>query len=245
MKFRGLYVLFACMAAGLHVVQATPVIGTTEAWNSGTFAASGWANQPGAFGGAQAVDADAIGAQRAVRVMFGDQGAGPYSPEDEKIYATASAQGGNFLGDYTIGNLAVNFKFYADDYTTIDNNTLALYFHSSIGNRTWKFSLNSPALIDTWYDYTVPMGWGGWTSPGAGQADFNADLADVDQLGVWVYRSGDLPAQQYGIDDFGLGLFVPEPSTYAMLAFTFLTLGLTLRRKQLWSLAPALMLKRK
>ncbi|OGV67816.1 MAG: hypothetical protein A2283_22450 [Lentisphaerae bacterium RIFOXYA12_FULL_48_11] len=233
-------VLLMCLLFYLRPVYGVPVIGTTETWDSGTFAASGWANQPGSppSGGAQAVTTDSIGPETAVRIMFGDQGAGPYDFEDEKIYATASAQGGNFLGDFNAvdSDIQVNFSFYADDYTTA-NNTLAMFFYSSTGNRTWKYSLSGPALIDTWYDYAVPMVWsGGWTSPGAGQTEFLADLSDVDQLGIWVYRSADLPAQNYWLDDFSFGLLVPEPSTYAMLAFTFLTMALTLRRKQFLSL---------
>ncbi len=230
---RCVFLMFLVLCA--RNVNGTPVIGTTETWDSGTFADSGWTHQPGTpfSGGAQTVDTGSIGSETAVRIMFGDQGFGPYEFEDEKIYATETAQGGNFLGDFSAQNISVNFRFYADDYTTPDS-TLALFFYSSTGNRLWTYSLDGPATIDAWYDYDVGMAWaGGWTSPGAGQTEFMADLADVDQLGIWVFRTADLPAQTYGLDDFGFSLLVPEPSTYALLAFTLLTLALTLRRRQL------------
>ena len=236
-------VLLISLLFCIRPAHGIPVIGTTETWDSGTFADSGWVHQPGSppSGGAQSVETASIGGEQAVQIMFGDQGEGPYSFEDEKLYTT----GAGFTGDYSYTNIQVNFRFYAEDYTT-PNNTLAFFFYSSTGNRAWKLSLSGPALTNTWYDYAVPMLWaGGWTSPGAGQAEFLTDIADVDQIGIWVYRSADLPVQRYGLDTFSLGVYVPEPSTYVMLVFTFLTLALTLRRREFFSLVAVRMLRQR
>jgi hypothetical protein len=232
---------------GWMSVVGAPTLGT-ETWDVPGNSLNGWLYSVGTppGGGASTVDVGGIGATgAAVRVTFGSQGFP--ANEDEKVFASTNSSGGIFAGNQSYAGLSyyVSFKFYADDFTTASN-TLALFFYSETSGRTWKYALDGPASINHWYDYiNLPMSWSAnWSSPGFGQAQFNADIADVDQLGVWVYRSADTDQQTYGIDSFRLGVFqIPEPSTYAILAFTLLTLGLTLRRKQLISVAPIRELK--
>jgi hypothetical protein len=221
------------ISACIGTAFGAPTIGVSETWDTGNL--NGWLYETGTppGGGATNVDVGAIGGHpNAVRVMFADQGGIP-SPEDEKIYAIDTSSGGAFAGNanYTIGMMGIRFNFYADDYTTASD-TLSLFFYSSTSNRVWQYSLSGPATVGTWVTYNVPMYWTGtgWSSPGAGQTDFNFDLQDVDQIGVWVRRSADTGAQEYGIDDFTLP--IPEPGTYAMLAVTLSSLYATLRRRR-------------
>ena len=204
---------------------------TPETWDTAGDL-NGWTFAVGTppNGGASSVDAAAIGGHTAARISFAAQGFA--APEDEKFYAVEGSSSDHFAGNenYTLSDYGVRFSFYADDYTT-PAETLSVFFYSGTSGRTWQYGLSGPAAIDTWYTYGVPMSWdANWTSAGFGQTEFNADLADVDQLGIWVARSSNLGAQSYGLDDFEV--YVPEPGTWAMLAFTLLSLGLTLRRMQ-------------
>lgn len=223
--------VLAALFFGLSSASGVPTVGT-ETWDVPGGNLNGWTYAVGSppGGGAQTVDVGALGGHaNAVRVLFGDQGAGPSSPEDEKIFANS----GNFAGnqDYTVSSAGgVTFSFYAQDYTT-PLDTVALFFYSGTSGRTWRYSLAGPATVGAWINYSAPMSWtANWTSPTFGQAEFTADLADVDQIGIWVNRSADTGAQTYALDDFGL--IAPEPSTYVILGFTLLTLAITLRRKQ-------------
>jgi len=229
----------------IPLVHGVPTLNTTETWNNPDGSLSNWTYAVGSppGGGASSVAVDSIGGQTAVHVTFAAQGSP--AAEDEKIYAVAGSSGPTavFAGDQSYvppgeGYLLANFSFYADDYTT-PADTLAFFFYSSTGNRTWKYSLPGPATIDNWATYNVPIQWSAsWTTPGGTEAMFNSDMTDVDQIGIWVYRASNLPAQNYGLDDFEITWQVPEPSTYVMLAFTLLTLGITLRKKQIFSFQP-------
>jgi hypothetical protein len=213
-------------------VMGAITIYTPETWNTpGDL--NGWTYAVGTppNGGASSVNVvDPIGGHSAVRIAFAAQGFA--APEDEKVYAVEGSSSDRFAGNenYALRNdYGIRFNFYADDYTT-PSDTLSAFFYSGTSGRTWQYAFNGPATIDTWYNYVAPMSYNAnWFSVGAGEAEFNTDLADVDQLGIWVMRSSDLGAQSYGLDDFEV--FVPEPETWAILAFTLLTLGITLRRK--------------
>lgn len=228
----------------LPFTYGAPTINTPETWDTpGNL--EGWTYAVGSppLGGASAVGVDGTmgGTPAALHVTFAAQGVP--APEDEKIYAVAASSGGIFAGNQSYvpageGSYYATFNFYADDYTT-PANTLKFFFESDTSGRVWTYSLSGPAAIDSWYSYTVPISYSAsWLSPGFGAAEFAADMLDVDQIGIWVYRASNTGAQNYGLDDFEVGFQIPEPSTYVILAFTLLTLGLTLRRKQILSFQP-------
>src|SRR3989339_1151809 len=171
-----LIVVLSCVFCAGGRALGTPTIGAVETWDGGTL--NGWSFDPILPSGtASSVDVGSIGGHdNAVRVMFGDQGGIPEF-EEERVFATDAASSGNFTGDYSAGGFFATFKFYADDYTTASD-TLSFFLHSGTSGRTWKYSLDGPATIDTWYSYYVPIGWSAnWSSVGAGESEFNADLA--------------------------------------------------------------------
>jgi len=227
---------FVCLLT-LATANAVPVINTPETFNSGL---NGWQYTVMDPGNPTAtVTSAVIGSHtNALYVSFKEQSEAMVPPT-ELVHAFADTNS-VFTGDYRpatieqsygVQNLGAAFKFYSGD--SFDGG-LALFFHSSISGNEWRYGLSVPATLDTWYTYAVPIAWssdGAWNSGGLGETEFLTDLASVDQIGILVQRSFDTAPENYGLDDFQL--YVPEPSTYAMLAFTFLTLGLTMRRKKL------------
>jgi hypothetical protein len=80
---------------------------------------------------------------------------------------------------------------------------------------------------DVWVEFDF---WASNVAPGATEAQYLADLASIDWIGVYIYRNtADL--QIYGIDDFKL--MIPEPAEYLVLALALATTGLSLHRKRL------------
>ncbi|MDD4869646.1 MAG: hypothetical protein PHR77_03730 [Kiritimatiellae bacterium] len=110
--------------------------------------------------------------------------------KDGGIFAGIDLSGSIFTGNqnYAGFNYFVSFRFYADNFVTVSN-TLALFFYNETSDRTWRYKLDGPSVIDAWSYYNLPVSWStNWSSPGFGRAEFNTDIADVDQLGIWVFR---------------------------------------------------------
>lgn len=133
----------------------------------------------------------------------------------------------------------VLLDFYAGGTTgggTVDYpSALELYFLTQEGpdEYYWRYTIDVSSLSSGWNELTVAVDGYGWYVPGDPTKtfnDFKIDVYDVDEVGLLLtYQSW--AGQVYGIDDFTLGYAVPEPSTYAVLAFAFLSVGFTFRRK--------------
>lgn len=156
--------------------------------------------------------------------------------------------GGTFAGDYTAGGLAVDgvrgisFDFYNPAATEI--NGLQIYLIAASGN-VWLHPLvNDIVTGGAWGNYganldedSLNAGTGEWfTTAGDDLATWQADLATITGIGFRMYYVNNTANQIYGIDNIIIQddpyiLLVPEPQTYAMLGFAFLSLGVTFRRK--------------
>jgi hypothetical protein len=158
--------------------------------------------------------------------------------------------GGVFAGDYRStanggGGLAANgingisFNFYNPAATAIPE--LSVYLVA--GGNTWYHALTTVDTTGGWGNYganlsydSLNAGTGNWfTLAGDNLATWQSDLANVTGMGFRMLY--DTSANQiYGLDDIIIQddpyiLLVPEPQTYAMLGFAFLSLGVTFRRR--------------
>lgn len=200
---------------------AVPTLYAPATFESGT---EGWYSS-----GDVSISQGLLGGENALILNFGAQGVP--QPEEGLAYAGSGSSFDRFVGDYSgIGNdLLVQFRFYAESYQP---SGLALYFHSDTSGRTWVYNLGLPT-VGVWAGYSVGMGsMGGWaredlTPPDS--ADFLADLADVDWIGLYVIRNPNTSSQNYGLDDFQLA--VPEPQTICLLLAAMMSLGFTFRSK--------------
>ena len=183
------------------------------------------ANPPpaGAYG---TVTNGAVGGRTGLSITGG---AASESPKEDMIYTDTHVAGDkdytDFMGDG--GGVAwLSFRFYAPQRP----GGLSVYFYSSTSGTYWYFDIDA-AL--GWNRYDVGFGDGtGWWKEGAGT--FASDLQDVDELGLALtYRFND-GSQVFGLDD--VALHTPEPGTYAVLAFVFVSLGITFRKKLAGSL---------
>ncbi len=157
-----------------------------------------------------------------------------------------------FAGDYTAGGLAVDgvkgisFDFYNPAATMIPE--LSVYLIAN--GRTWYHALTTVTNTAAgWGTYganlssdTLNAGTGEWfTLGGDNLFTWTTDLASVTGIGFRMLY--DTTANQtYGFDDISIMdnpyyTMVPEPQTYAMLGFAFLSMGVTFRRKLEASLA--------
>jgi hypothetical protein len=225
-----------CILLLAGAVSAFPVFGaiqldTPETFDTGLL--DGWT----AIGDASPAASEAsVGGQTAVSIQFAAQGI-PF-PDQERVYAQAAttpnfAPNEDYYSQYmTIGGqLYAQFQFYSDTYLP---DSLSLFFYSDVSGtgRTWAQNVSVSSL--GWQNYSVLLNWSptAWVPDGGyGYTEFNQDIMNVDRIGVWVFRNDSMNAQLYGFDNFQLHYVVPEPETYAMLAFALLSLGYTFRRR--------------
>ena len=159
---------------------------------------------------------------------------------------------GTFAGDYTAGGLAANgikgisFNFYNPGATAIPEMQVYLIANKGTANeRIWYHPGADVAGSSGWANYganlsydSLNAGTGEWfTTGGDDLATWQSDLAHISGIGFRMLYLTNYPNnQQYGFDDIIIQddpyiLLVPEPQTYAMLGFAFLSLGVTFRRK--------------
>ncbi len=154
--------------------------------------------------------------------------------------------GGVFSGDYTAGGLTANgingisFNFYNPSATPI--NGLQVYLVA--GGNTWYHPLVADVTTGGWDTYganlsfdSLNAGTGEWfTLAGDNLATWQGDLASVTGMGFRMNYVDNTANQIYRLDNIIIQddpyiLLVPEPQTYAMLGFAFLSMGVTFRRK--------------
>ena len=186
---------------------------------------------------ASLTDPDTVGGQSALGINATTGGA----PGDDLIFANDGAMAGNKNwadGTGMPGNLqvtAVYFDFYTDQASGA---AVSLYFrHDMTADDVYWYLDITDITSAGWH---TDKGGGlttsvGWYSPsyggGGSDAQLLLDLADVDQIGILLSYQPNA-TQNYGIDNFQLqGGRIPEPGTYSMLGFAFLSLGVTFRKR--------------
>ena len=235
-----------CWSASAAVIYTETWDANDSGWTIGTAAAGGGAQEPGSSAlwndgtdGGQAGDGY-------LRINTGTPALG-FS--EHFVTAGAAGSGANFTGDFSSAGKSVqgvSFNFYNPSATVVPQLTVYLV----AGGHTWYHT----ALAITpngWGNYGVNFsdhalnaGTGDWFTLAGTEdlADWQSDIQSVTALGLSVFDDGSFNNQWIGLDDFQIMddpyfVTVPEPQTYAMLGFAFLSLGVTFRRKLENSLA--------
>lgn len=214
-------ILFCVITEGGIITQDTwEVTGDLMNWtNKGTDGGPGYGTLAQATLGGR-------GALRITRSGFGE----------DFVYTAKPGMTGNWTA---MGVRAISFDFYANAGGSTElPAALELYFlHNTY---TWRLTIDVSSLSQGWNNLIVrdliyEVGWYSPENPSAGASQFYADLADVDEVGIMLtYQTW--AGQIYGLDNFTLwdiySYLIPEPQTWAVLAFTFLSLGLILRKEK-------------
>lgn len=153
---------------------------------------------------------------------------GPNAPGilEDIIYAGAGTSG--FIQGSSFTNSEyVSFMFYA----SIAPQQLDVFFMDGSGNK-WFNKIDS-VTVGSWAIYELGMAYssdGGWyKETGFGSyGDFQLSVADVDEVGIMIWYQSSTPGQVFGLDNYYV---IPEPGTYLMLGFAFLSLAVTFRRQ--------------
>lgn len=208
---------------------AVPTLDTPETWsNAGN--EEGWVEETVDGIGSSISQTSGFNSEDALVVTFAAQGFP--GAESSRIAAGAGASSGVFVGDYSDMSVdtSIRFQLYAEDAQPSD---LAVYFESDQSGsvRRWMLSFSSslPA-VGVWTTFAALLQHSaGWDAPGSpGSAAFTADLADVDEMGIYIARGGSTAQQDFGLDDFEL--IIPEPHTWALLGVALVSVAHTFRR---------------
>lgn len=143
---------------------------------------------------------------------------------------TVSTADGLFTGTYApVGQYGyIGFVFNSE---TVAPDQLSLYFETPYnGGQTWYYS----GLSTGDGDKMAPIGtWSsGWSTFDPLVVDFATDfyqaILDVDRIGIYVANASP-GTYNYHMDDFEIGMAVPEPETVWMILAVALSLGVTFR----------------
>ena len=164
-----------------------------------------------------------------------------FSPRTDKIFTTDGplATNTSFSG---LGASSIWLNFYADATPggpgPAAPGALTLYFYSSSsGGVTWYYDISSISAGWSMYSANVGTTKGSWYSSGGDtQAEWDNALADVDEIGLLLTYQQGYGDEEYGLDDFylddaGSNFLIPEPATFMVLGFTFLSMGVTFRKR--------------
>ena len=124
-------------------------------------------------------------------------------------------------------NMWVQFDFWSSNEVA---NTLQVRWQSATNDYVWSYNL-TPSSTQTWATFATPFAdWTQWIlGPGATQDKYLSDLATIDWIGVYIYRTG-TNAQTYGLDNWDL--MVPEPAEFLLLGAALVVSLWSLRRQR-------------
>lgn len=226
-------VLTMVLAISAELSFATATIPFTETWNNGSnmnWATSGdpasLAN-PGS-GGATVPDGGYL------QITMGD------ALTTTRIIANSTSSGGNLSGpgsDYTsYPTMPLMVEFDFKSFTSQAGN-LALYFASA--DRSWLYTLTpNPTPGDGWTHFVVDVrNFGGWNQ-GSGTGPFDVtnwstDMSNVLEIGLQILANGS-DGEIFGLDNFGIQYYVPEPESVWMILAVLLSMCVTFRGK-IWA----------
>ena len=209
-------VLFSCLLLGGARSHGSVVVNDPELWTSGT---AGWTNTTGDATLSNPGTGGAGPGEGYLRITFGELGMPSY--EEDTIYTDQEGD----VGDYRIF-LELRFSFYAEDTAPL---SAVLYFHSTMSDSIWEFAFGDDIIVGTWTDFAIMLDYDeGWAGPGDAD-DFEADLANIDWIGINIARNPDVGQQDYGLDNWEY--YIPEPGTMSALAAAFLSLAVVFRKR--------------
>ncbi len=220
------------------VADAAVIVSNT--WDYG---AEGWniiADDGGAAFGTLS-DPAVLGGRNALRVT------GPGAPEQ---YDADFVFSGGFAGDWTSMGTgsdqtvrSIRFDFYAGAGGAVDHPAgLRLYFEAA-GEHVWYYTFDVESLSSGWNflyanlnaDSPSNLYGGTWWSETRTADDWAGDFGSVTDVGLWqAYQSGaGYDSQIYGLDHFELHdqIYIPEPGTWLMLGFVFLSMAVIFRKR--------------
>ena len=165
---------------------------------------------------------------------------GPASPvgtEEDPIFEDTDLTGD--WGDMGVKSITVRFFGDADTDGTWDGDAdrptaLSVYFLGASGAQ-WFRDVTPYGLLSTfnvnvhpdnqWYDGTGSHGL----------SQFWSDVSNnITEVGMRMVYKSNPSGQHYGISEYTLNdtwYVIPEPETYVVLAFAFISLGITFRRR--------------
>ena len=231
MRFSGIiqsFALFALLAAVAAPAQAAIML--TNDWESGT---ESWTHRTNAGSpNATLTDPDVSGlggGTDALRITGGSAGSG----HESYVYNDSSLTG-DYINGFSSPITSISFDFYAASNTAA---ALEVYFRHDSGGASdteWFFTISD--LYTGWHTYYINFttldGWYNLDYGPGNQTQLLGDLVDVDEIGLLLTYQPNVSGQIYGVDNWAAHdtQYVPEPETYAMLAFAFISLAITFRR---------------
>jgi hypothetical protein len=131
-----------------------------------------------------------------------------------------------YAGTWTT-QMWIQFEFWESNVVP---GSLQVRWKSKTNDFIWRYSL-APPPTQTWAT-TSRAGFGSWNNwqyPGANEAQYLADLQNIDWIGIYIFRNT-IADQVYGVDNFRL--MIPEPAELIMLVAVALSSGLFFRRRR-------------
>lgn len=159
-----------------------------------------------------------------------DMAATPGFPSEGSFALARTPASALFAGTWE-SDMWVEFDFWAQD---VEPEYVEVRWAGDDGS-VWRSTVfdsdESTMQTETWSQLSSASftDYADWDYGGGNQEDFVNDLASIDWIGVYVWRSGG-DAQRYGIDNFNL--MVPEPEEYVMMFASALVILLSIGRRR-------------
>lgn len=128
-----------------------------------------------------------VGGVENLGIQFAAQKDIPY-PEKGAMVALPTSSGGRFVGDFAaagITDVSLMFKLQGAEGPVV------FFFKNAASGNEWMYPLERAKGSTDWYTAIVPLVFSAAWATGAAdpsEATFNADLANVTQIGVRQYR---------------------------------------------------------
>jgi len=225
---RGVFILSLLMlAAWLRVdkARASIIVGKHD-WDDGTL--QGWSEDqqwvslanPGSGG---------IGNSGYLQITLAATATGENEPGAEWWALTTVPASSLFAGNWAGKWVAFNFRA-----ENAQPEYVQIRWKSTGNNNVWRATVfdseDSTMPVQQWTELTTPRftNYLDWDYGGGSQEQFVNDLASIDWIGVFIWRSAET-LQQFGLDE--VRLMVPEPGEITLLTGAALSAFLALRRK--------------
>ncbi len=208
--------MFTMVGASALVVQAAPVLGI-DSFDGGEASRSGW-QSTGSDGADSITAVGGVGNSGYYQLYF--DGTGDPGQQLGYIFNTDA----NHIGDYSDHLVSFSFLVMPVSAPTV---ALNFYFVSQSGAR-WSNDFTVPSNV--WTTVSFDFSGSGWSSSTAG-ADFMADIGYVTEIGIDVnHLNANGSVFTYGLDNWSIGVAVPEPESLALATVAIISLVLTFRQ---------------